>query len=111
MVTLGDGRFQLAADLRGELPGCSWSARIVVDGPLRLPHEGEPDDAEHEWTVLTTAGQGTATVTAGGDRFEVTGRAYVDRLYRWPHLIGRYADFLTAVSTRRPLHLDATAGA
>jgi glycosyltransferase involved in cell wall biosynthesis len=32
------------------------------------------------------------------------GRAYVDRRYRWPQLIGRYADFLTAVAGRRPLH-------
>ena len=32
------------------------------------------------------------------------GRQYVDRLYRWPRLIGRYADFLTSVAARRPLH-------
>jgi len=28
------------------------------------------------------------------------GRAYVDRFYRWPVLIGRYADFLTSVVAR-----------
>jgi glycosyltransferase involved in cell wall biosynthesis len=32
------------------------------------------------------------------------GRAYVDRLYRWPKLMGRYADFLRTVAGRRPLH-------
>ena len=32
------------------------------------------------------------------------GRDYVDRLYRWPKLIRRYADFLTTVAARRPLH-------
>jgi hypothetical protein len=28
------------------------------------------------------------------------GRAYVDRFYRWPVLIERYADFLTSVVAR-----------
>jgi glycosyltransferase involved in cell wall biosynthesis len=38
------------------------------------------------------------------DAMGAAGRAYVDRLYRWPRLIGRYADFLTQIAEHRPLH-------
>lgn len=74
-----DGGASVRAALGGELPGARWSLVLEVDGPLRRSAPGEPDRAEHEWSVLTAVARGRARLVVDGVETVIEGRAYVDR--------------------------------
>lgn len=82
-----DAPVRVEAHLAGTLPGCPWRADLSVEGPLRRPSAGEPDHADHEWSVLTACATARAQVrctTGPADApveqvIDVHGRAYVDR--------------------------------
>ena len=79
-VSRHHGQLRLRADLSGHLPGCPWQADLEVTGPMRQasgPHE--PSTDAHEWTILTACARGEASLRAGAETFDVSGRAYFDR--------------------------------
>lgn len=78
-IEIGERRVRVAGRLAGTLPGCPWSLRLDVDGPRRAPLPGEPDVADHEWSLLTACATGAAELTVGGEVTRIRGRAYVDR--------------------------------
>ncbi|MEQ1508465.1 MAG: hypothetical protein ABMB14_39910, partial [Myxococcota bacterium] len=78
-VERSDGRVRVTGALAGALPGCRWAAAVDVQGPARVSDPGEPDVADHEWSVVTAVAHGEVTVRANGAEHTVSGRAYVDR--------------------------------
>jgi hypothetical protein len=74
-----DRGLRVRAELSGDLRGTRWTARLAVDGPLRVPDPGEPAHDPHEWSVLSCGGLGALHLEFGGRAWTVAGRAYVDR--------------------------------
>jgi glycosyltransferase involved in cell wall biosynthesis len=81
---------------------------VLVNGSCDATREHAERSGGGLWFSGYGSFEGAVDRLAHDDRLRselaAAGLAYLDRLYRWPRLIDRYANFLTSVAGRRALH-------